>query len=336
MGGRLTPNGPYFIYALLDPKVYRETKDDLRSIFYVGKGRTTRPHQHAKDVRSALLEEERLHERLDSKAHRIHQILDRGEQVQILYLAEGIHNEDDAFNAEQLAMTLVDGLLRRTDKSVLTNAIPGHHQGVRRVGESDLGGISEWEARLRKDEVDIGTRQLDIEGAGPTSVILVKGTREDLTAHAHRLLRKVTVPHQLEGLAARVNILEMTDEPLTVRQGWDPDDPWDDIDARERARRYWNFSVDRVVGWLRDSESLPTHLLLGIPTQTGETVVRYAWRIDPDGKWEFFPGAHQWGVPLGDRDPAHPFLNHSLYETRNGKRTQVLLQRSAGWRHLVC
>ncbi len=336
MGGRSTPNGPYFIYALLDPKVYRETKDDLRSIFYVGKGRTDRPHQHEKDVRSALLKEERLHERLDSKAHRIHQILDRGERVPILYLAEGIYNEDDAYNAEQLAMTLVDGLLRRTDKSVLTNAISGRHHGVRRVGESDLGGISEWETRLRKDEVDIGARQLNIEDARPASVILVKGDRRDLTAHTHRLLRNVTVPHQLEGLTARVNLLEMTDEPLTIRQGWDPDSPWDDTDARERARRYWSFSVDRVAGWLRDSESLPTHLLLGIPTQNNETVVRYAWRIDPDGKWEFFPEAHQWGVPLGERDLAHPFLNHSLYETRNGNRTQVLLARSKGWRHLVC
>ena len=47
--------GPYFIYALLDPRTYRRTKDELRSIFYVGKGRGNRPSQHERDVRNACL-----------------------------------------------------------------------------------------------------------------------------------------------------------------------------------------------------------------------------------------------------------------------------------------
>ncbi|WP_280451655.1 GIY-YIG nuclease family protein [Nocardia cyriacigeorgica] len=335
MSSRSKPDGPYFIYALLDPKVYRQTKDELQSIFYVGKGKNSRSHQHEKDVRSALRTEEQLHERLESKAHRIHQILDRGESIPILYLAEGIHNETDAFNAEQLAMTLVDGLLRRTGQGVLTNATSGHNQGVRRVGESELGGISVWEARIRKDEVDIGSRSLDMEDAGQTSIILVKGSRSDLPAHGHRLSRTGILPTQVQEFADRIKLLEFTGEDPITRRGWDPDDPWDDLDARERARRYWQFGIDRVAGWLRNPDSMPTHLLLAIPTRSGETVVRYGWEIDPGGTWEFFPNGNDWGVPLGKRDLDHPFLNRALYETEQGRRTQVLRSRSAGWRHLV-
>ena len=79
-------------------------------------------------------------------------------------------NEADAYTAESLAMTLVDGLLTRCGQGPLTNAISGHHQGVRRVGESDLGGVASWEGRFRMERVDIGSRQLDIEAAVPASV----------------------------------------------------------------------------------------------------------------------------------------------------------------------
>lgn len=327
--------GPYFIYALLDPRTYRRTKDELRSIFYVGKGRGNRPSQHERDVRNALHDEERQRERWDSKAHRIHQILDRGEQIPILYLAEGISNSDDAYRAEQLAMTLVDGLLRRTDTGVLTNAIPGHQQGVRRVGTSSLGGVSAWESRLRLTEVDIGSRRLNLCEIGPTSAILVKGRRNDLRSHDQRLLRD-PLPPTLTDLTGRITPLQVIDGLETTRPGWDPDEPWDDADARERGRRYWQFGIDRVAGWLHAPETMPRHLLLGVPTPSGETVIRYVWEIDSDGTWEYFPDGHDWGVPLGPRDHEHPLLNHALYETKqDGQIVQVLQGRASGWRHIV-
>lgn len=337
MSKRPKPDGPYFIYALLDPRMYRETKDDLRSIFYVGKGGGSRPHQHALGVRKALLVEEQVHERLESKAHRIHQILDRGELIPILYLAEGIVNEDDAYNAEQLAMTLIDGLLRRCGDGALTNAIPGRHQGIRRAGESDMGGISAWEKLLRKDNVNIGSRTLNLSTAGPASVILVKGSRLDSAAPGQRLSRGESLPYQLQEFAASINLLEVTDDPPTHRRGWDPDDPWDDVDARERARRYWRFGRDRVADWMRDPKLLPKHLLMGVETPSAETVVRYAWDIDPTGQWEYFPDGSYWGVPLGRRNLDHPFLNRALYETKpDGREMQVLQARAAGWRHITC
>ncbi|MFD3593186.1 GIY-YIG nuclease family protein [Nocardia sp. NPDC058640] len=336
MSTRLQPNGPYFIYGLIDPKVYRETKDELQSIFYVGKGKDARSHQHEKDVRKALRDEEILHERLDSKAHRIHQILDRGERVPIIYLAEGIVDEDDAYEAEQLAMTLVDGLLRRSAGGSLTNVASGRKQGIRRVGESDLGGISEWEARLRKDNVEIGSRSLDMETVGSVSVLLVKGNRAHLTADEHRLSPHVAVPSQVADFSTRINVLAATDAAPAVRRGWDPDDPWGDVDARERARRYWRLGAGNVGKWLRDPQTLPTHLLMGIPTATGDTVVRYAWHIDPEGVWEFFPDRKAaWGIPLAGRDHQHHFLNHALYEATEAGRKQVLLGHAGGWRHLV-
>lgn len=328
--------GPYFIYALIDPRTYLRTKDALQSIFYVGKGTGSRARDHEKDVRKALRDEEHLHERLDSKAHRIHQILDRGERIPILYLAEGISNSADAYQAEQLAMTLVDGLVRRTGAGVLTNAIPGHGQGVRRVGASELGGVSEWEQQIRRTQVDIGSRRLDLSRLGPTSAILVKGTRDDLPSYAQRLVRD-PLPEALAEHSERIRPLEVVAGPSAVRRGWDPDDRWDDEDAQERGHRYWQFGMERVAGWLRDPEGMPRHLLLGVGTPSGETVVRYAWTIDREGPWEFFPESHKWGVPIGKREHDHPLLEHALYETKpDGQVAQVLQGRAAGWRHIVC
>lgn len=131
--------------------------------------------------------------------------------------------------------------------------------------------------------------------------------------------------------------LQVVDGVDSPRPGWDPDKPWDDPDARERGRRYSQFGIDRVAGWLHNPDTMPRHLLLGVPTPSGETVIRYAWDIDPGGTWEYFPDGHQWGVPLGSRDHDHPLLNHALYETgADGQVSQVLKGRAAGWRHIEC
>ena len=57
----------------------------------------------------------------------------------------------------------------------------------------------------------------------------------------------------------------------------------------------------------RHGTTAPSHLLLAVKEGRGVTI-RYAWRIDPDGTWEFHDGS-RWGIPLGDAEPDHPLLN---------------------------
>jgi hypothetical protein len=119
-----------------------------------------------------------------------------------------------------------------------------------------------------------------------------------------------------------------------LRRGWDPFDPWTDAEARERAYRYWPIAEGRVAAWLADSEHAPIALLLGVPTPGGETVVRYAWEIEPSGTWEYYLETGRWGVPLGRRLLEHPRLGRALYEERSGKKRQVLHGYAGGIRVL--
>jgi hypothetical protein len=87
-----------------------------------------------------------------------------------------------------------------------------------------------------------------------------------------------------------------------------------------------------VANWLRDPDTMPQRLLLGIPEPGGRTVVRYVWDIDPAASWEFYPQSRRWGIPLGPRVRDHPRLGAALYETRDGRRVQVLLNHVHGLR----
>jgi len=80
---------------------------------------------------------------------------------------------------------------------------------------------------------------------------------------------------------------------------------------------------------------MPARLLLGIPQPGGQTVVRYAWDLNPDGRWELYLGSGRWGIPLGDRVRDHPWLGVALYDTRNGRRVQALYGYASGIRVLA-
>ena len=139
------------------------------------------------------------------------------------------------------------------------------------------------------------------------SVLLVKGTTAELEAGAQRLLKEAVLDERLAPWGDRIKVLVDSGEEPEIRRGWDPQDPWDNVEARERGYRYWQLGSERVAGWLRDPTTAPSHLLLGIPLR-GQTVVRYAWEIDLDGQWEYFPEWSLWGVPLGKRDRDHELL----------------------------
>jgi hypothetical protein len=62
--------------------------------------------------------------------------------------------------------------------------------------------------------------------------------------------------------------------------------------------------------------------------------VLYAWQIESGGTWDFHTDSGRWGMPLGERNLDHPRLGAALYETRNGRRQQVLAGYAAGIRVL--
>ncbi|MBB2957537.1 GIY-YIG nuclease family protein [Pseudoclavibacter helvolus] len=331
----------FYVYGLIDPKVARETADELFAVFYVGKGKGRRWKQHSRDVQEALI----ISERLGSKQATIRRILERGESIPALIFAEGIETEKDAYNVEQLAMTLVEALLRTQGRS-LSNATPGHGQQVTRIpgtliqevqqGEDDRGQ-EPISASFPHIPVEISPRRRNVS-VQPFShpVLLVKGTREPLALFENRLADASLLSAGFGALADRIKVLESV-EVERERRGWDPDEPWEGAEASVRARRYWPIAGWRVVSWMQGAGDRPRDLLLGIPTPSGQTVVRYAWRIDYDGQWEFYPEGKRWGIPLGEQLLKHELLNTVLVENRDDDsdaETQVLLNHAAGWRHL--
>lgn len=155
-----------------------------------------------------------------------------------------------------------------------------------------------------------------------------------MPAGGHVQVRSPELGSELARWQHRFNVLAFSENgPEFERRGWDPNDPWDDGEARERARRYWPLGDKNVLGWFESPKSIPSVLLLGIPDK-GKTVVRYAWEIDPEGRWEYYPEITRWGVPLGRRIHEHRVLGRALCETRNGKRVQVLLGHLSGCRTL--
>ena len=89
----------FYVYGLIDPAVRRQTKDDLLSVFYVGKGKNERWHDHERDELLELRRELHLVTR-GSKAERIRKILDRGEEICAIRLSSGYRDSKDAEFAE--------------------------------------------------------------------------------------------------------------------------------------------------------------------------------------------------------------------------------------------
>jgi hypothetical protein len=235
---------------------------------------------------------------------------------------------NDAYYAESLAIDTVGAALEAAGRPPLTNATPGHHAGFIWLREHFIF--------TETIEQDMPVQECAGEEAPSSRTeILVKGTIAALPESGQRLIRGPVLPPALVGLEARVVAIELlgNDDPDAVmRRGWDPLDPWTDPEARSRARRYWQIGADRVAGWLRDPDTMPDRLLLGVPEPGGRTVVRYAWDVDRAAPWEFYPDGKQWGVPLGERVRDHPRLGAALYETRNGRRMQVLANYVRGIR----
>lgn len=352
-GEQAYDGGEFYLYALIDPRVYRQTRSQLLSIFYVGKGTKSRAEAHRKDELRDLKKARDVLQRAGSKTARIDQILGTGDEVDAIHLSGGYRNEQDAYRAEALAMELIERLLRGYKLDGLTNTAPGHGQSsgmtstitgaaleseaaLRQLGVHDVDAEPEFAWRTVRQALQASTSRRRDWGSVITSpTILVKGSTASMDGGSHDPTAG-GAPAWLTALGdRRVQILDADYAPGTEfeRPGWDPDDPWDDLSAQLRGRRYWPIAQDRVRAWLEDPASCPSHLLLAIPGNGG-TTVRYAWHVDAAGRWEYYPEIKRWGVPLGKRDFDHPALGVCLVEEKNGREQQVLQGYAAGIRVL--
>ncbi len=311
----------FYVYGLIDPAIRRQTKDDLLSVFYVGKGKNERWRDHEQDERRDLRRELHLLTR-GSKAERIRKILDRGEDLPGIRLSGGYKDSKDAEFAEALTIALLNTILKQAGLDELTNGTRGNHAGF---------------LPLARHFKFVNTKELIIPPDVAEPVLLVKGGTRELAAGGHRVLGE-GLPEELDPWRNQIKVLGYGDpRDEFPRPGWNPDDPWDDDEARERGRRYWPIGHDTVRGWLENPGSAPRYLLLAIPSRLG-TAVRYAWKIDADGEWEYHVTGdgqwYGWGVPLGRRHHDHRLLGKVLVEQRNGKDVQVLQNYAGGWRVL--
>lgn len=353
----VTIDGPnYYVYALIDPLTYRQTGSQVQSILYVGKGTKNRALQHEKDELKALEKAANSIPMAGSKAERIRTILSSGERVLSIMLATGFNTENDAYRAESMAMELVDRLLRAYGREALGNLTPGHMQrqgmetGIAPEHGAASGQVFSDPARPApspgKESGDpfaftpvaqallaSTAVRVDWREALASKVILVKGTAEEMVGGSHASIDDQGT------LGSPYNVVWKDSNFLRghefTRPGFDPDDPWDDQLARERGARYWPLGKRTVTGWLDEPSTMPEHLLLAIPGNGG-TTVRYAWRIDTEQPFEYYPEMDRWGVPLGDRDLAHPALGKTLTEARPGRErpVQVLANYVSGCRVL--
>ena len=312
--------GRWYVYALIDPVAFKQSGSQLLSVMYVGKGTKDRANQHVKDERAALKNALGTTIQMNgSKAERIQWLLGSGETIPAITLVSGLVDEHDAYKTETLAMELIGRLLAAHGLDPLTNAVPGHGQSAgvaveglgHSLSEPTVGSVTPTSVA---DEPSYALRSVaqtlhastsvrtDWRSSGviPRATILVKGHSNALTGGTHPRLAATLMPSALHDVADRITLLDSQVVPGSqfTRRGYDPDQPWTDHEARERAARYWPFAQSTVRGWLDDPETMPKDLLLAIPG-TGGTTVRYAWQIEATGDLEYFPDLSRWAFRWG-------------------------------------
>lgn len=315
----------YYIYGLVDPADLPLGKSGtleeiLGSIFYVGKGIGTRKDQHLKDAVYMLKNEPESVAAAGEKIQKIISLLESEQEVRSVKLMSGFKDEKDAYRAESFAIEAVNALRKSLGKQGLTNAVKGHGVAV-----EDFGNFSNR----------LNTEEKVLEMNEPRTSIMVKGSAEDMKSGIYEV-SKLEDTKLLSRFSSdvldRISVLKATGEGVT-RRGWDIHNPWTDEEARERGRQYWPIRPEIVNSWLENPDLMPEFLFLGIP-ESGKTVVRYVWEIDPHGIWEMHPygGDIRWGIPLGKRVEKHKYLNKILKDGTRSKVAQVLWNYTSGIR----
>lgn len=290
----------FYVYGLIDPTELPDRTvslaEQLSAVIYVGKGTKLRSEDHANEARR-LLEQEIADPEIGSdygrKLDRLIGLFRAGTPPKSVKLAAGFDNEGDAYKVEAFAIEAINGLRLAHGRKPLTNAVKGHGVAIE--------PLAQYEARLRTERFEVSDRN----GEGQLA-ILVKADLEESENGEYKVVDSVHLPAKLRELAGRVEYMEWVGD-LPARRAWDVHMPWTDEEARERGRRFWKLGRDNVRGWIEDASTTPKYLFLAIE-EAGVTTIRYAWHIEPNGRWEAYDGS-KWGVPLGEPDDRHPLLN---------------------------
>ncbi len=284
------------------------------------------------------------------KVRRIIAGIEGGNVPRSVKISSGYESENDAYLAESFAIELINSVLVARGLPQLTNIAKGRGRAIMDMEEhnrfvsaeelvlaemisgsekasSSLGSLapalSSHGAASGRDPGAIkaagspdqrlgcgikpyyGDADKVMESAGAEKVfsaIFVKVNSDDFEALEHSPLRVA------RGGSPRIRFMD-EGVPAGVRRGWNPDLPWSPEQAHERAYRYWSISSDRVAQWIAKPASCPRYLVALVPDR-GRSVVRYVWRVDPEGVWERYESYKRWGVPV--LDPLSPEHSHPL------------------------
>lgn len=315
----------YYVYALSTVPV-GETFDP-NSIFYVGKGTGKRWENHFKEAQRQFSQDENGEPpELSAKFRALREILQACEShhdfENYVYIVKGGLPEKSALQLEALTIELLLSM-----GVELSNLVRGHHSAdllkpaaeVRRYYGAEPMFV-DW---IRADSIT------DFLAGGPrgedTLFLAMKGSTEDM-AYLEDVDWEDAVTGEADNIDGVHRVLARPD-PEKIRRGWNPEDPWTDEEARERARHYWTISAEklRTLQQIALDERLELVLLIRDP-RAGQTAIRYHWQVEGEGEWlEYgtYEGEtwrrEQVGIPLGAafEEKEDALLGHIPYNRRN-------------------
>ena len=318
-----------YVYVLVDENEFKKNgRNVIKSALYVGKGIGARMHEHIREAKQALADSSNVVQRINqSKVQKLVEMLERGSQISAFRISAGYSSDKDAFLAESLAITLINS--SRGDNNKLLNAVSGHNS----VPIADMA----------THFLFAGSKVERLPAIANELAILVKTTdKESATDHFVPLKKKYIYKGEpVNGIS--VMTLGRTKKP---RRAWNPINPWTDLEAIDRARHYWPFSIEKIMNWLSSRNERPRYLFAAVPDGMN-SVVRYIWEIDWDSGVEFHPfqkdgKTGKWGFNLFENQESPPsrnfdvcrkkYLGTVLKEDRKGKEVQVLSGYSMGTR----
>lgn len=332
----------FYVYALSSTPVDQSETFDPSSIFYVGKGTGKRWESHFTEAQQEIARlADETEQELPAKFAAIRGIIEEAEGnldfENYVYIVKGGLEEKNAFLLEALTIELL-----AKAGVALTNLVRGHHSAdlLKPAGEVRRYYGAEPLAVDRILAKDVGAFLPGGERDDEILCIAVKGSIADMD------LRE-DVPWGEENDETRfAGGVAYTVSSTAVeggRRGWDPDDPWTDEEARERARHYWNISprnVELLQEISRDGR-LELVLLIQDP-RAGQSTIRYHWKIDADGEWidywHYLDDEHVWhatqvGLPLGEKfeEAEDPLLGRTPRRVEDGRQLLEAMASGIGY-----
>lgn len=304
-------DGDFYVYALSRVPV-TAGRFNPDNIFYVGKGKGLRWQAHFAEAREAMAQKDADPEiELSAKHQEISRIIgDVGDDLVLedyAYIVRGNLTEDEAFLIEALIIKLLN-----RPGAELTNKVAGQH------AERALIPATEVRRFYSAEELEVDrVRAAELKGFIPGGewdqhgvCIIVKGSTADMEEYEDI---DFDAEPRFPGAAVDVG------ERRGVRRGWSPDWPWEDADARERARHYWQLSVDTVKALQAIAADGRLQLAMLIKdSRAGQSAVRFVWEVDARGTWLDY--GRKVGIPLGAELPDDAWLGASLVRQEDGKQ----------------